>query len=421
VALTQSTKYDVVIVGGGMVGASLACTLQQSSPQLLLNILLVESLPVRIQEKPLQPSFDSRSTVLSFGTAEYFRQMGLWEALDKFAEPIKNIHVSDQGKFGAVRMDSAEQGVDALGYVLENQALGTVLNQAILNADRVEVCSPAKVSEIQIDADHAELLLEQDGHTASVKADLVVLAEGARSGLCEQLGIHRSNEHYGQEAIIANVAFTQSHQNIAYERFTPKGPMALLPLTTVDEENRAALVWTQPAEIVETVRLLDDDEFLAQLQNDFGSRLGEFTRVGERKSYPLSLQQAEEQTRAGLVLLGNAAHALHPVAGQGFNLALRDTMRLAENIIESLQIGVNPGSASRLQTYTKVSESDQDKTIAFSHYMTGMFSNNNTALVWARKFGLLSIDLIPPVKKSLSRQAMGMSERMVNVHSAELQ
>ncbi len=214
---------------------------------------------------------------------------------------------------------------------------------------------------------------------------------------------------------IANVSFTEAHQNVAYERFTPNGPLAILPLSDFEEAHRAALVWTQKTEDYTEILALEDDAFLARLQQEFGQRLGSFIKVGERSAYPLSLWQAEEQIRHNLVLLGNVAHALHPVAGQGFNLAFRDAMRLAENIAESLRLNVNPGDYSRLQAYLKSVESDQASTISFSHYLTRFFSNKQQALVWFRKLGLLSIDLLPPLKQSLSKQAMGVTGRAIKV------
>lgn len=414
-SVTNNEQYDVVIVGGGMVGASLACALQYSLGEADIKILLVESSEISLQEDPHQPSFDSRSTVLSFGSVEYFRQLGLWQNVSDFAETIKRIHVSDQGKFGAVRMSSEEHKIDALGYVVENKALGMVLNKAILKATRIEICSSAKVSKIESEQDGSKLLIEKSDELASIQSKLVVLAEGGRSGLCEKLGIYRSNNSYEQVAIIANVAFSQQHKNIAYERFTPKGPMALLPLLDIDGLHRAALVWTQSTSDVESVMALDDKQFLDALQIDFGSRLGSFTKVGKRFSYPLSLQQAEEQVRSGLVLLGNVAHSLHPVAGQGFNLALRETMCLAETIVQAFNSGVSLGSLTNLQSYLDKVEQDQDLTIAFSHHMTNLFSSNNEVLVWARKFGLLSVDLVPAFKQGLGRQAMGMAGRRVSL------
>jgi 2-octaprenyl-6-methoxyphenol hydroxylase len=408
--LPRAAHYDVVIVGAGMVGASLALALMQTR-EAKPRVLLVEASGIHADTPPAQPGFDARSTVLAAGTVAYFRELGLWSALGTAATAIRQIQVSDQGHFGTVRLDSAEEGVDALGYVVENAALGHALNTALLEAAALELCAPATVEAIKPVADGMQLRLQQADSSSDITAGLVVLAEGGRSGLCAQLGIAHHTHSYQQSAVIANVAFMDAHRNIAYERFTPKGPLALLPLAAREGAHRAALVWTHPASDAEHILALGDAEFLARLQQDFGQRVGTFNRVGKRAVYPLALQVAEEQIRPGLVLLGNVAHALHPVAGQGFNLALRDTMMLAQNILESVRQGLAPGSFTRLQAYLQAVEQDQRHTIGFSDYMTRLFSSNKRLLALVRQFGMLSIDLLPPLKHRLSRQAMGLAQR----------
>lgn len=414
-SVPENSKYDVVIVGGGMVGTSLACVLQQYIDELDFKVLIIESVPLNFSGKSYQPSFDARSTVLSHGTAEYFQVLGIWDSLSVHATAIRKIHVSDQGRFGAVRMDSVEQGIEALGYVIENALLGKELNRALLQASKVEIWDSASVVDISPDIDEVSVVVKKENTSREIKARLLVLAEGGRSGLCEQLGIHRVSTKYNQTAIIANVSFADDHCNIAYERFTSKGPLALLPLSQADGMNRSALVWTHPDDAVEGIMALSDEDFLQQLEQEFGTKLGKFTRVGERHSYPLSLIRAEEQIRPGIVLLGNVVHTLHPVAGQGFNLALRDAMCLAEHLVAALRRKENPGAVKTLQAYLMQRVLDQEKTVGFSHYMTRLFSSDNQALVWARKFGLISIDLLPVLKKTFSRQAMGEGGRMAKV------
>jgi len=411
----HADHYDLVIVGAGMVGASLACILDRVKFDEPFHILLVESAAIDLDAPPAQPSFDARSTVLSHGTVSYFRELGLWDSLQSGTAPIKRIHVSDQGKFGAVRMNSDEQGVEALGHVVENRILGNMFNRALSGAAGLELCSHTRVSDIAALPDGMQVTLEHNQAKSTLTTDLVVLAEGGRSGLCEKLGINRSTVSYDQQAIIANVAFSKSHENLAFERFTPNGPLALLPLPDLDGEHRAALVWTQHSEEVAQVCELPDAEFLSRLQEEFGGRVGKFTRVGERHSYPLSLVQADEQVRPGLVLLGNVAHSLHPVAGQGFNLAFRDTTRLAARIIDARKRGNNPGQIHYLQAYLDETLHDQEMTAGFSHYMTRLFSKENPAAVWARKFGLFSIDLVFPLRKAFARRAMGMGGSRVKL------
>lgn len=414
-SLTRSADYDLVIVGAGMVGASLACILDGAAQEKPLRILLVESAVIDLKAAPAQPSFDARSTVLSHGTVNYLRSLDLWQTLAPEAAAITRIHVSDQGRYGAVRMSSEEQGVDALGYVIENRLLGAMFNRALSETQALEVCSGIQVSGISPVESGMQVQLEKDNETTALTARLVVLAEGGRSGLCEKLGIHRHREEYNQQAVIANVAFSQPHDNVAYERFTPTGPLALLPLPDLAGEHRAALVWTKSTEQADQLLELPDQTFLAQLQAEFGSRLGDFTRAGQRNSYPLSKVEAEEQVRPGLVLLGNVAHSLHPVAGQGFNLAFRDTMRLAALLLDCASQELSPGDIHLLHRYRDETESDQDLTAAFSHYMTRLFSTENPAAVWARKFGLFSIDLVLPLRKAFARRAMGLADRQVKL------
>jgi 2-polyprenyl-6-methoxyphenol 4-hydroxylase len=413
-SLPRALHYDVVIVGAGMVGASLALALthQQDKP---LRLLLVEASALHANNPAAQPGFDARSTVLSAGTVAYFRELGLWDTLGPAATPIRHIHVSDQGRFGTVCLNSADEHVDALGYVAENADLGRALNSALLAASALELCAPVSVAKLAPDAQGMRLELRSGSDAAAITAALVVLAEGGRSGLPAQLGIAHSHKGYGQSAVIANVAFASPHKYVAYERFTPKGPLALLPLADREGSHRAALVWTHPEAEAQQILELDDAAFLARLQQDFGGRVGSFTRVGKRVLYPLSLQLAEEQIRPGLVLLGNVAHTLHPVAGQGFNLALRDTMMLARNIRESLQQQQSPGAFTRLQQYRQAVQQDQSYTIAFSDYMTRLFSSNNRVLGVVRQLGMASVDLVPPLKHQLSRQAMGLAQTHVTL------
>jgi 2-octaprenyl-6-methoxyphenol hydroxylase len=427
-SLCQAKHYDLVIVGAGMVGASLACILDKASLKRSqkdnsqkegpLKILLVESAPVDLNAPPAQPSFDARTTVLSYGTVDYLRKQGFWQAIENHAAAITRIHVSDQGRLGSAWLSHEEQGVEALGYVIENRLLGSQFNQVLSTAESIELCHTVKVSALIPKTTGMAVQLDSGSAQEEITTELVVLAEGGRSGLCEKLGIHRHTESYNQSAIIANVAFSKSHENVAYERFTPDGPLALLPLPDIDNEHRAALVWTQKSNESEALLNLSDSEFLGLLQQAFGNRVGNCTRVGQRHSYPLNLIKAEEQVRPGLVLLGNVAHSLHPVAGQGFNLAYRDTMRLAELLIEAANNDSPLGDIAMLHRYQQSTENDQDKTAAFSHYMTRLFSTGNPAAVWARKFGLFSIDLVLPLRRAFAKRAMGMSDRQVQLVDA---
>lgn len=390
-------RVQLVIIGGGLVGASLALALQEGARQRGWRIVLIEPFA---PGNSYQPSYDARSSALSYGTRQIYERLGLWPALSARAEPIRQIHVSDRGRFGATRLSAESEGVPALGYVVENAWLGQCLWQA-LDAEVVEWRCPAEVTALQALGDGYRLSLN-DG--SQLDCDLAVLADGGRSGLREQLGIAVKTTPYGQRALIANISTAEAHQGQAFERFTDDGPMALLPLS----ENRSALVWTRQGGDAQRLAVLPDREFLAELQQVFGYRLGALTQVGARHLYPLSLIEASEQVRPHLVVLGNAAHSLHPIAGQGYNLSLRDTLALAEALLDS---PATPGDFTVLQDYLRRQRLDQQLTVGFSDQVTRLFSTAQPLLVAGRNLGLLGLDLLPPAKHWFARQAMGLGTR----------
>ncbi len=391
------TRVQLAIIGGGLVGASLALALQEGARQRGWRIVLIEPFA---PGNSYQPSYDARSSALSYGTRQIYERLGLWPALNARAEPIRQIHVSDRGRFGATRLSAESEGVPALGYVVENAWLGQCLWQA-LDAEVVEWRCPAEVTALQALGDGYRLTLN-DG--SQLDCDLAVLADGGRSGLREQLGIAVKTTPYGQSALIANISTAEAHQGQAFERFTDDGPMALLPLS----ENRSALVWTRQGGDAQRLAALPDREFLAELQQVFGYRLGALTQVGARHLYPLSLVEASEQVRPHLVVLGNAAHSLHPIAGQGYNLSLRDTLALAEALLDS---PATPGDFAVLQDYLRRQRLDQQLTVGFSDQVTRLFSTAQPLLVAGRNLGLLGLDLLPPAKHWFARQAMGLGTR----------
>lgn len=400
--------YDIVVVGGGLVGASFACAIAHAMAGRGVRILVTEA----IESLQASPSFDARSTALSYGSQQIYQELGLWDQLAPYATAIDKIHVSDRGHFGAVRIDKAEMGVAALGYVVENRHLGLVLTAALEQAEAIDYLCPARISSLTPTAQgYTAQVLGGNDSVSTLHADLVVLADGGKSSLSESLGITSAVTQYEQSAIIANVAFTDDHQGVAYERFTDCGPVAVLPLNTLAGENRGALIWTVAAEEATAIVALPEEEFLSRLQARFGHRLGVFTKCGARATYPLSLSIAREQIRPGLVLLGNVAHSLHPVAGQGLNLALRDAQALSASLAKAQQQSQSLGTMAVLQEYVRCQQRDQESTIDFSHYTTRLFSSNHLALVWARKFGLFSIDLVPMFKRGFARQAMGLAQR----------
>lgn len=410
--------YHVVIIGGGMAGASLACHLASTCGD-AVRILLVErfAYPQNTSPKPLyQPSFDARSTALSFGSRKIYHNMGLWDAMAEHAMAIDTIHVSDKGHWGSTTLNAEKEGLEALGYVVENAWLGRVLLHRMQQLPQVTIKAPAQVASIESLSDRAVIhLMQEDGEAAgtALTASLAVIADGVDSALARKLGIHTKVQEYGDSALIANVCFKHPHKGCAYERFTDQGPMALLPLTdSEDGEARASLVWTLPPQEAEELVKAEESVFLQRLQERFGYRQGRFTRVGSRHLYPLKLTLADEQVRQRVVVLGNAAHTLHPVAGQGYNLVLRDiaalSQRLADHFTESGELNAD---LSELSLYLQDQQADQARTVQFSDYLPKIFTKKSVAIEAGRGLGLVAMDLLPPLQSQFVRFAIGMSGR----------
>ena len=387
----------LAIIGGGLVGASLALALQKGAKARGWALHLIEPFEPGSE---YQPSYDARSTALSYGTRLIYQRLGVWEQIAERAEPISHIHVSDRGRAGATRLEARTEQVPALGYVVENAWIGHCLWQA-LDANVVTRHCPAEVEGMRAVTGGYRLQLTGG---ESLDCSLAVLADGGRSALRERLGIAVRRSPYLQTALIANVSPGNPHQGRAFERFTDAGPMALLPMT----ENRCALVWTRPEKDAARLAALPEAVFLEELQQAFGYRLGGFRQVGARHLYPLALIEAEEQVRSGLVVLGNAAHSLHPIAGQGYNLSLRDAEALAMSLLGT---SARPGDLGVLQNYYRKQAMDQRFTVGFSDRLTQLFGDDARLSIAARNFGLLGLDLLPPAKGWFARQAMGMGVR----------
>ncbi len=396
--------YDIIIVGGGLVGASLAAALRATP----LKIGIIEAAPWFTDKRP--PSYDDRIIALNYASHRIFSGLGLWDKIAVEATPIKHIHISDQGHFGSTHLDSKDLRASALGYVVSARHLGQCL-QEILADSLIDIIAPAKFLEINQSDNCLNIDIMQNKQSRTLQTRLLVAADGGNSKVRQHLGITNHSIDYGQTAIIGNVTLEYPHKNIAYERFTPSGPLALLPL----QKNDCALVWTVASDKTDEVMALDDKTFLSSLQQQFGWRLGHFMQVGQRHSYPLQLSRIEEHTRPGVVIIGNAAHTLHPIAGQGFNLGLRDVASLSEVIIESLEAGELVGSEKTLQDYVARQEPDQENITNITNMLVQVFSNSFPPLVVARNLGLLVTDALPPLKKLLVRRMAGLSAYSSNL------
>lgn len=393
--------YDVLIIGGGLVGASLACALSGSG----MRVGVVESVPFRSTS---QPSYDDRAIALAQGTQRIFTGLGIWNAVAPETTPIHRIHVSDKGHFGFTRLDRAEEGVEALGYTVPARVLGRVFADRLEHAEAIETICPARLESVAEGDDCLAVTLRENDRERTVTTRLLVGADGADSAVRECFGIGVTEWDYEQTAIVTNLTPQLDHACVAYERFTAQGPMALLPMAG----RHCAAVWTVRSDCVADIEALSDRAFLETLQENFGYRLGRLQQVGTRASYRLRLVRAQESVRSRLALIGNAAHTLHPVAGQGFNLGVRDVAALAECLVYNARDAGDPGDFSMLQRYAEWRRRDQGRVIAFTDGMTRLFSNPLLPVTLLRDAGMLALDFIPPAKRLFTRLTMGSAGRL---------
>ncbi|HET8701174.1 MAG TPA: 2-octaprenyl-6-methoxyphenyl hydroxylase [Nitrococcus sp.] len=396
--MSTAADYEVISVGGGLVGASLACALATAG----VRVAVIEPFA---PETEVQPSFDDRQIALAPATRRIFEALGLWPAIAVKATPIREIHVSDRGGFGITRMSAAEEGLDALGHILPSRRLGAVLFQRLRSLPEVTLYCPARAHDVTTDAATAAVRIEGARGTQDLRAPLLAVCDGARSRIRERLGIRLRERSYAQVAVIANVTPERNPRGRAYERFLPGGPLGVLPAAG----GRCAVIWTVPVSAAETILSLDEQAFLARLQEQFGYRLGRFLAAGKRSAYPLAALAAERCTAQRSVIIGNAAHTLHPVAGQGFNLAMRDVAVLAELVAEARAANGDPGAPRLLERYQRLRRADYWRTLAFTDGVVRIFSNRLPGVTLARNLGLLFLDLFPASRQILMRQAMGRS------------
>ncbi len=334
--------------------------------------------------------------------------MGVWHGIEAVAQPILDIHISDRGHFGFTRLNHHQEGVDALGYVVTAKSLGNALLRELDQRQDVELICPAQLKSFAVSDNGVEARIEQDGHEKRINARLLVAADGGDSLVRRFLSIPLKEKSYGQTAIIANLSCDREHQSVAYERFTDTGPLALLPMT----DERLSMVWTAEDHQVAELMGLSDQAFLDRLQDRFGYRLGRLERLGKRVAYPLRLRQAAEQVRPRIALIGNAAHAIHPVTGQGFNLGLRDVAGLADLLVEAAQHGRDPGDLELLNEYRQWRERDQNRVAAITDSLARLFANPFGPLRLMRNLGLVGLDLMPGLKHQVARQFMGLNGRL---------
>ncbi|HHK8464891.1 TPA: 2-octaprenyl-6-methoxyphenyl hydroxylase [Vibrio parahaemolyticus] len=390
-------QYDVVIAGGAMAGATLALAIEHLS-QGALRVAVVE--PFKAQSDQ-HPGFDSRSIALSYGTVNLLRHLELWSAIEPFSTPIEHIHVSDRSHAGMTDITKHDVGVEALGYVVELADVGRVYQELLTHSTAIDLYCPDSAKHITRTQENVTIELASG---ELLNAKLLVAADGAVSQCCQQIGLELSEHDFDQVAVIANIVTQEPHQGRAFERFTENGPVALLPMS----DNRMSLVWCLRPDEAQIVMELFESEFLERLQQDFGWRLGAMQKVGLRASYPLLLRHRKQNISHRFAIVGNAAQTLHPIAGQGFNLGIRDVVTLAEELVKQ---GEDVGRYQGLIRFSQRREADRNETIWLTSSLVHVFSNDLLAMRIGRNTALAAMDNLSIFKQPLLRHTLGLVKR----------
>ncbi|WP_411686808.1 2-octaprenyl-6-methoxyphenyl hydroxylase [Acinetobacter indicus] len=399
-------QQEVIIVGGGMVGLSLALMLAKSN----IAVKLLEAIQYPNYDDanlaPYHSSFDARNSALSRRSVQIYQELGLWDALQEHAVPILEVHITEQGSFGKARLQAEQEKVESFGQVIENAWLGRVLLTQVRAEPLIELIDGVKVTSLTQDTDLAYLEAQRGSEVLKLQSKLVIAADGRDSFCRKALGIGVDEHDYDQVAIVTTVQTSKPHNHVGFERFSPLGPLALLPLPG---EYRRSVVWpVKKGTEHEWVGEDNDQHFLNALQQTYGDRAGKFQKTGRRFSFPLSQVLAEKQAVGRVVLMGNAAHTIHPVAGQGFNLCMRDAYVLVRYLKEQLAQQADLGDAAMLQDYEKSRLTDQQRVIKFCDSVVRGFSNQNPVLKLLRNTGLIAFDTIPGIKPLVANYAMGL-------------
>ncbi|MDA8478263.1 2-octaprenyl-6-methoxyphenyl hydroxylase [Citrobacter sp. Awk 4] len=391
---------SVIIVGGGMAGATLALAISQLSHG-KLPVHLIEATSPEAQD---HPGFDARAIALAAGTCQQLARMGIWQAIADCATAINTVHVSDRGHAGFVTLDAQDYRIAALGQVVELHDVGQRLFGLLRKAPGVTLHCPARVATVSRTQEQVNVTLENGD---VITGDVLVAADGTRSALATACGVDWQQTPYEQLAVIANVAVSVPHEGRAFERFTQHGPLAMLPMSS----ERCSLVWCHPLERRDEVMAWSDEQFCRELQSAFGWRLGRITQAGKRSAYPLSLTTAVKAVTHRTVLVGNAAQTLHPIAGQGFNLGLRDVMSLAETLTQAWQAGEDVGEYCVLSRYQQRRQADRETTIGVTNSLVYLFANHWAPLVVGRNVGLMAMELLTPARDVLAERTLGWVAR----------
>lgn len=380
----MKSSADIVIIGGGPVGATLALSLQAGG----IPSTLLEARPQGASHQ------DQRALALSYGTRLILQRLGLWQDLAPKTTAINTIHISQRGSFGRTLLKAEEQNQEALGYVVSYGALTSVLDHALSAKPGVQILYDAEVSDVLPGAAATRVTYHRDGQAVQLESELAVLADGGRS-LGDIPGLLRETKEYGHDALVTKVKAELPHDNIAYERFTPDGPMALLP----NGDHDFSLVWTGRQEEIAEILKLEDAAFLSALHTHFGDRVGRFLNASKRLSFPLKLSRLNPVVLPHFAVIGNAAQTMHPVAGQGFNVGLRDAWELSGHLAK-----IEPsswGEAEVLNGYAKIRQRDTKHGLMFTDFLVNIFSNDIVGISGLRSAGLGFLDIAKPAKHFL--------------------
>ena len=399
-------QQNVIIVGGGMVGLSLALMLAKSN--IAVKLLEAVKYPNYDDENatPYHSSFDARNTALSRRSVQIYQKLGLWEALQQHATPILQVHITEQGSFGKARLIAEQEKVESFGQVIENAWLGRVLLTQVRQQPLIELIDGVQVTALTQDSDYVQIEATRNDESISATAKLLIAADG-RDSFCRQaIGVGVDEHDYEQVAIVTTVQTSKSHQQVGFERFSALGPLALLPLP--GEYRRSVVFPVQKGTEAQFLGEENDQYFLDTLQQTYGDRAGKFEKTGKRFCYALSQVLAHKQAVGRVVLMGNAAHTIHPVAGQGFNLCLRDADVLVRYLTEQLSKSDDIGNPDNLLAYEQSRLKDQQRVIKFCDSVVRGFSNQNPVLKLLRNTGLVAFDVIPGIKPLVANYAMGL-------------
>ncbi len=394
-------KSDIVIIGGGMIGLTVACAIAEDS----LKVTVIEAAdPTIFKDK----GFDGRTCAIAYSSRKFFEKIGVWEGMSKNAGDILDIRIIDGESPLFLHYDHKEVGDEPMGHIVENRHIRKSLMNKVNAYKNIELLAPAKYKHIKYDADKVSIDLEDGNH---IEAKLLIAADGRNSQIRENANIPITKWSYNQTAIVCTVYHEKQHNGVAVERFLPSGPFASLPLGNIDggkkKNHYSSLVWTEKDSLIDAYMNMSEDLFNEQMCLRFGDWLGEVKIIGDRWSYPLSLISAKNYTAKRMCLVGDAAHGMHPIAGQGLNYGLRDAEEISNLVKKTASLGLDIGGMSVLEQYQKARKFDNISMLAATDIINRLFSNDIAPIKAARRVGLAIVNQLPPIKKIFMKQAMG--------------